>query len=1509
MNLFAEKNATSTGTGNSSATPTKPFHKTLIGSSAFDVSSLLVYADSPLVRCLLPVTRAGVNPSFTVLNRPDVCGWLLVGLQFRATSAGGDLKADMDLAESAMQAQWMALSAFSTQYCLGLSTNADANAGAAIKALQANPQKLQKGSLHVALSALQFAAQTGSSNVQAEWEDADVTCLVKVGSDPDCSVQIPGAIQNDQVLWFKPDAVIKFTREASTSVCLYVYLIRGGGADAAMDTTDTAGANVVATATLTLSQEQLQKGLPINFSVPLRDPSGERSATLGMCVQLTTMGGDSADQQGQQQFGGDGNTSNFASATSGMGTNALSPVPLRVEFCEGNIADSDDQMEPFFECSLLLPENEELLAGPNYSTKARTGFLRLSDNLEYWGLDCTLHVPPASVASIGTATATMLATNRSLAGTNSANLNSGACIMGVVCRDASKQGCPEIGWARVALPRQLVLQGKLIEQWITLTPPSLSSSPGASSAPTLGSGSKHSRMKLRVTVDYKDYDAAYSPFGLGAVMFRIIGVHDARAGVNDDLVSARVSSYSWPDGVPTDVMELKEDNMFAQLNAHPAAYINEMSIFNEENLVGSLPVSGGFGEVKLNVKTFTTNTSYVTSFPIMATTTKATESSEMPPIPLLNLNLSRERTVEMISKDGTVRAPRARLEPQLQLSAAYVPYVTGKLVLHCTDVTLVTPPAETVPVGTVLKKVASPLAIRYLLGNNSSKFMFSRPFELSTTAATSTGGLSKPLQGPPALNQVNNVTFMDVNTFEIISNSIRRGENFSMLPLFVSLLEQWDLLDPAVGKRGQQSCIGVGYVSTAALYYQALRVAASTPMKPATAQASSNASRAGTATNFTSAAAGAGGGATAAPLVPSSTEVAVSPWLVSKIDIYDPKSKLKVAEISLNIQFIMNSLPDHVARLLSNTVCKDLVDASAKAHIELGLKQSFVLADSGKTGAVSFEELLQVVKNSGRTRVRGGGRTRGAKSGRLMLTQKGETIGMENAVELLFNLANVSEAEMNAVDEQSLNDLVRKIFTQLDVDGDGLVSWWEWKCVLCASILGHNSASKFMYHMDALVIGAQAANDALKTLALTLPGEDNFANNKSGAQHSMLPYIKLKMKTMDHLSEPVIYEEVDGQLFSSEAQPASKTVSRLHSMVKSLRLTNSILAKRFERALSTAQNLSIDLDQDTALRNSASAAGASRQGAKLSEIEFLEARILDTERASEQNLTSFLTAKERADRLSAQLLAMKSTMDILEQSRSKPELFTFNSQLEAEIEENTKRLHQAQEMRRQRSSQVFSVFRLKALISKHLMPKVHQRRKEKAAQKIAQAMQAQAVRRNYLAEKEKRTQAALLLQGAGRGLLGRKRVKEMNKVATKTQNLFRGKLARRTLANLKEEKAQRDAADRERKHQIQLNMAAFVLTRFVRNCGHRNREVKDSAAARLQALLKKRLNFKAAKQIVNQKRVDRDERHAEEKRLAEELARMQAAERLRAEEERRSEEEVRRRQQAALKLTRALSMR
>jgi Ca2+-binding EF-hand superfamily protein len=1433
--------------------------KTALATTVLDLSTLVSAEEHPVVSLLLPVKHASASSAATTLvsQRSDIAGWLLVGLRFLPSSPALEIKSDLEALQAAMLAQWAALAAFPTQYCLGVGSNPDADTGATLRALQGNPAKLCTNNVHIALASLQFASQRFVADTFSGCEVGAVTCVIRAGGDPTCSAQIMGHIQGDRVAWYRADGVVKVLRESSVSMVLSVQLFKGEY-DAALGDCEDA----IAEAIIPVSREQLDKGLPFNFLLPLRDKRGERAASLTMSVQLTTLGGDTeaalADTAG----------SALLTSATGQVPSAASPsVPLRVEFCEGNIADSeqDERVEPFFECSLLLPEQEELLANASYATKARTGFLRMTDKLESWRLDCLVHVPPASVASMSLASSTMLTASRTRPGFDAAQLSTGACILGVVCRDASKQGCPEIGWARIALPRQLILHGKAVEQWITLSPPNSASGNTQRVHSSGATGGKHSRMRIKVSVDHNNYDAAYAPFGVGAVLLRAVGVHDFRAGMNDSLVQARLSAYSWPRGVPVDPSELREEQLFAQLSAHPAAYINEMAIFNQDSLVAALPVPGGFGDVRLDVKTFTTNTAYSTSFPIMATTTKCAAGAELPAIPVLSLNLSRERSPEL-SKTDPNRPQRARLEPQLQVAAAYVPYVTGKLVLHCTGIELLATSSNSVPRAAVLRSGDSPLALRYLLGNNSSKFMFSRPF--AAGSGPSSAGAARSLGGPPTLAESPNITFLEVDTFEVISTSIRRGEHMSMMPLFVSLLEQWDLLDPVVERRGQQSCVGVGYVPTAVCYYQAMRAAASAPME-ARADSSS--------------------------VVGSP---AASPWLASIVDIFDPSTKLKVAVLHLNIQFVMTGVPEHVLRLLGSTVCRFLSDPSAKARVELGLKQSFVLADADRSGAVSSEELLQVISQAG-----SGGGKGSLQRQKASRTGTG-TVGMENSVGLLLQLANLPEDDLDGVNPDTARDVVRRIFAQLDVDGDGLVSWWEWKSVLTASILGHNPTSTQIFHLDALVVGLLAACDAIKSLSLSSKLQslgDQYAGVGSVELNAVLPYIRLRVAGYDATSMEAIAVQDDDTV--SVGSAPSKTVSRLHSMVKSLRLTNSALAKRFERALATAQNLAINLDQDTQLVTQSGATGAAdnRHGAKLSEIEALEQRVQDTAHQSEQNLSSFLTAKERADRLTAQLNELKTLAAVAQAGRAQPEAYSFNAHLEKEIQASEEKVKAAQKLRKQRTSEIFSLFRLKALVSKLIMPKVQQRRRDKAAAELARLLANQAVRRNYLNEKDKRKKAAMLLQGAGRGLLARKKVKEMHDVATKTQSLFRARLAKRTLHGLREERAEQERVERERQLELRRNIAACRIARNMRVFTQRLKEEKNSAAVRLQTALRGRLNFKAAKKVANERRAERDQRSEEERRLVAELAAAQEA-------ERRRQEEDSKRQTAALKLTRALSV-
>jgi Ca2+-binding EF-hand superfamily protein len=50
-----------------------------------------------------------------------------------------------------------------------------------------------------------------------------------------------------------------------------------------------------------------------------------------------------------------------------------------------------------------------------------------------------------------------------------------------------------------------------------------------------------------------------------------------------------------------------------------------------------------------------------------------------------------------------------------------------------------------------------------------------------------------------------------------------------------------------------------------------------------------------------------------------------------------------------------------------------------------------------------------------------------------------------------------------------VENAVRKIFHRLDVDGDGSISWWEWRAVISNSLLDKNQ-ELLIDPMDSLVI-------------------------------------------------------------------------------------------------------------------------------------------------------------------------------------------------------------------------------------------------------------------------------------------------------------------------------------------------------------------------------------------------------------------------------------------------------
>ena len=135
-----------------------------------------------------------------------------------------------------------------------------------------------------------------------------------------------------------------------------------------------------------------------------------------------------------------------------------------------------------------------------------------------------------------------------------------------------------------------------------------------------------------------------------------------------------------------------------------------------------------------------------------------------------------------------------------------------------------------------------------------------------------------------------------------------------------------------------------------------------------------------------------------------------------------------------------------------------------KARIELGLKQAFQAADGDNSGNISVTELLDVIKKTGAAK--GPSRGRPPPFGSKM-------VGLEDTTALLLSLAGEGGStgpSGGTYTDAWLDMTVRKVFSRLDVDGDGCISWWEWQAVLGGTLLGRSAVEKYLDPMDSLSI-------------------------------------------------------------------------------------------------------------------------------------------------------------------------------------------------------------------------------------------------------------------------------------------------------------------------------------------------------------------------------------------------------------------------------------------------------
>ena len=396
------------------------------------------------------------------------------------------------------------------------------------------------------------------------------------------------------------------------------------------------------------------------------------------------------------------------------------------------------------------------------------------------------------------------------------------------------------------------------------------------------------------------------------------------------------------------------------------------------------------------------------------------------------------------------------------------------------------------------------------------------------------------------------------------------------------------------------------------------------------------------------------------------------------------------------------------------------VGGAEKARTELGLKQAFLVADTDRSGSVSVDELIAVIKQSGIKVPRSQSGTR-SRSGTGSGTRT--AVGMEDTVALLLglagdtiDLATLKRSDLLDTSDSGLEQTVRRIFSRLDVDGDGMISWWEWQASLSGALLGRHPNEKFIDPLDGLAVIAQAADDAL-----------SFKTQQTGmrGQGFSLP---------DLWDIPYIDPGDTARIPLTVSNAGS--VTRLQQKVSSLRLSAVLGASS---AVSDNALVAVAVKKQM---EAEAAAHEARQGHREE-------------------------TKRRVD-LEASLLNLKRLNDAVKGAREDKD--QTNRQLsdalsaDAAVHKNKLSSMTANKRKRLKASLTIALFLRRVVIPRHRRMK-----QERGRDVIGRALLGAFHRKHFLKTMDLRTRATLLLQKRVRGVLGRMRLRRLKEAAVKVQ--------------------------------------------------------------------------------------------------------------------------------------------
>ena len=891
----------------------------------------------------------------------------------------------------------------------------------------------------------------------------DETIRVEVSSN-DAEVSAEGSVDVDSgKISLRPgDIEVPLNLESNTSILIYVKIIRNSDND------------VMGVSSIVLPRDLVITGRSTNIAIPLRDDDGLKTAVIICGCHFSSAAFHAITAPTVESI--DPNDSKYM---------------LNVCVVEGSVRDGEwtTTLEPYFECSLVSPytEQKKSLSGQDVSMQGPST------------VNCVGYTPTVDLSSPGDWNARCSVPIPADALMDSVRPSS-LWSLAVKCRDGARLKYPQIAHTQVSVPWSVVGKGESLDVWVNLIPSERGMSILDGSVfgedrdiddyvgPHFETITSRIHIRLERSIRVKP-GAVFTNLetfpGVGQIA---MWYHSIREG------ESRSEKTYGPDNIRTVEAVVQMSNSTTELTEFDEEHISfrTTSIDTRQStygtnyvadmLSGKVVVPGGRSVTYLRLTTTHEKFPLVATLPTLSTlpnSSHACPDALSTDVPLIETVLRTDRDT---NHTATIRHRMARLK----LGAVFVPYVTGFLYIFHSHLevhesaasTIFETPLRTGALKFSLGGVGNCFSSSFRLGgvpddntfastsdwdtrslgssfsfksnprtpSDGRKSRFKRSQKAhrvyspasSTSSVTSSKKVTKLRKlvatqcstpsprtsvAPPRA-AVPDAPCILVNTFDMLSGLGKSSDD--TFDLRISLLN----LD-AVGKG---YCVGVGHIQTAAIYYQALRriILANKKSKVA--------------------------GCT----------------MPTHVKLFDPVRHAHVATVTITLKFELTAVCTDVINFLrayKHMHSQPLPPATGAtvSRAELGLKQAFQLADKDNSGGVSASYLATVIHAITSD------------------SNKGSIVGFEEgAIRLLLTLMEFISGPPPEEGSAYSEERIRQLFKAMDLDGDGQVSWWEWRQVLDGTATMMTSRkleaadpSRFIDALDPLVVTLEAAHAAL----------------------------------------------------------------------------------------------------------------------------------------------------------------------------------------------------------------------------------------------------------------------------------------------------------------------------------------------------------------------------------------------------------------------------------------------